>query len=139
MVEIRDGTIRDVLKKLRRISCEIEEINTRLDSFDRIGETLDGFKVKVDRHKAEMVELRRQIESRSVPSLPLNQQAGNDRFPIPIYSGERSTLPRLLKPFYIWALLSQSEDTLNHICPIIMTGDNSRRELERECGSQIMT
>ena len=67
-----------------------------------------------------------------------NQQAGTDRFPIPMYSGERNSLSRFLKHFYTWALSSQSEDALNHGSPIIMTGDKSRRELEIEYGRQIV-
>ena len=35
MAEIRDGTIKEVLEKLRLLSDEIEEINRRLDSLDR--------------------------------------------------------------------------------------------------------
>ena len=71
--------------------------------------------------------------------MPLqNQQAGTDRFPIPMYSGERNSLSRFLKHFYTWVLSSQSEDALNHSRPIIMTGDSSRRELEREYGKQIV-
>ena len=128
--EIRDGTVRDVLEKLRHVSYD--------DSLTRPGETFDGLKVKVYRQEAEMVELRRQVELGSAPSPPLNEQAENDRFTIPIYSGERSTLPRFLKNFYTWALSSQSKNALNHIRPIIMTGDNSRRELEREYGRHIV-
>ena len=114
MAEIRDDTIKEVLKKLRRLSCEIEDINIRFDLFDRTGEILDELKVQVYRQEAEMVELKRQVVLGSAPSAPLNQQAGNDRFPIPIYSGERSTLSWFLKIFYAWALSSQSGDALNH-------------------------
>ena len=138
MAEIRDGTIKEVLKKLRRLSYEIEDFNRKLDSLDRTGGTLDDFRVKVDHYKAEMINLRRQVELGSAPLPPLNQLAGNDRFPIPIYFGERSTLSRFLKLFYTWALSSQSEDTLNHSRPVIMTEDNSRREFEREYGRQIV-
>ena len=69
---------------------------------------------------------------------PQNQQAGTNRFPIPMYSGERRSLSRFLKLFYAWGLSSQSEDALNHSRIFIMTGDNSRRELEREYGRQIV-
>ena len=55
-----------------------------------------------------------------------------------MYSGECNSLSRSLKHFYTWALSSQSEDALNHSRPIIMTGDSSRRELEREYGRQIV-
>ena len=55
-----------------------------------------------------------------------------------MYSGERNSLSRVLKHFYTWALSSQSEDALNHGRPIIMTGDKSRRELEREYGKHIV-
>ena len=43
--EIRDGTIRDVLKELRRLSYEIEAINRRLDEPACTGETLDDLKI----------------------------------------------------------------------------------------------
>ena len=109
MAKITEGPIRDVLEKLRRLSYKIEEINRRFDTFACTGETLGDLKVKLYRHEAEIVELRRQVELNSAPSPPLNQQAGNDRFPIPIYSGERSTLQNFLKLFYAWALSFQSE------------------------------
>ena len=72
------------------------------------------------------------------PLPPQNQQAGTDRFPIPMYSGKRNSLSRFLKHFYTWVLSSQSEDALIHSRPIIMTGDSSRRELERKYGRQIV-
>ena len=125
MAEVRDGTTKEVLEKLRHLTYEIEDINRRFDSLDRTGGTLDDFRVKVDRCGAELVNLRRQVELGSASSPPLNHLAGNDRFPIPIYSGERSTLSRFLKLFFTWALSSQSEDALNHNRPIIMTGDNT--------------
>ena len=62
MAEIRDVTIKEVLEKLRLLSCEIEEINTRFDTVDRTGDTLDGFRVKVDCYENEMADLRRQVE-----------------------------------------------------------------------------
>ena len=34
MAEIRDGTIKEVLEKLRLLSYEIEEINRRFDTVD---------------------------------------------------------------------------------------------------------
>ena len=55
-----------------------------------------------------------------------------------MYSGERNSLSRFLKHFYTWALSSRSEDTMSHSCPVIMTGDKSRRELEIEYGTQIV-
>ena len=76
MAKIRDGTIKEALEKLRRLSYEIEDINRRFDSRDRTGGTLDDFRVKVDRYEAEMVNLRRQVELGSAPSPPLTQQAG---------------------------------------------------------------
>ena len=85
-----------------------------------------------------MINLRTQIERCSAPLPSQNQQVGTDRFPIPMYSGGRSSLSRFLKFFYTWALLSQSEDALNHSRPIIMTGDNSRKELKRGYGRQIL-
>ena len=85
-----------------------------------------------------MANLRRQVERGLAPLPSQNQQAGTDRFPIPMYSGERNSLSRFLKHFYIWALSSQSEGALSHSCPVIMTGDKSRRELEREYGRHIV-
>ena len=46
MREIRDGTIKEVMEKLRLLSNEIEEIITRFDSLDRTGNTLDDFRVR---------------------------------------------------------------------------------------------
>ena len=88
--------------------------------------------------KMRCADLRRQVERGSAPSPPQNQQAGTDRFPIPMYSRERNSLSRFLKHFYTWALSSQSENAVNHSRPVIMTGDTSRRELEREYGRQIV-
>ena len=138
MAEIRDGTIKEVLEKLRLLSDEIEGINGRFDTVDRTGDTLDDLRVRVDCHENEMADLRRQVERGSAPLPPQNQQAGTDRFPILMYSGERNSLSRFLKHFYTWALSSQSEDALNHSRPIIMTGNSSRIELEREYGRQIV-
>ena len=99
VADITGGAIRDMLRKSRRLRYKIEEFNRRFDTLACTSETLGDLKVKVYRHEAERVELRRQVELSSAPSPPLNQQAGNDRFPIPIYSGERSTLPNFLKAF----------------------------------------
>ena len=92
--------IRDMLEELRRLGYEMENINGRIDSLARQGETLDDLPVKVYRHKAEIIELRKQDEKGSAPSSPLIQLAGKDRFPIPIYSEESSTLSKFLKLFY---------------------------------------
>ena len=59
MAEIRDGTIKEVLEKLRLLSYEIEEINRRFDTVDRTGDTLDDFRVRVDCYENEMADLRR--------------------------------------------------------------------------------
>ena len=85
-----------------------------------------------------MADLRRQVERGSAPLPSQNQQAGTDRFSIPMYSGERNSLSRFLKHFYTWVLSSQSEDALSHSCPVIMTWDKSRIELEREYGRHIV-
>ena len=55
-----------------------------------------------------------------------------------MYSGERSSLSRFLKPFHTWALSSRSEDALSNSRPVILTGDKTRRELEIEYGRQIV-
>ena len=136
MAEIRDVTIKEVLEKLRRLSYEIEEINRRFDSIDRTGGTLVDFRVKVDHYETEMINSRRQVELGSAPSRPLNQQAGNDRFPVPMYSGEHTTLSRFLKLFYTWALSHKSEDALDYCRPVIMTTKKSRSELEVEYGGR---
>ena len=138
MAEMRDGTIKEVLEKLRLQSDEFEEINRRFDTVDRTGNTLDDFRARVDYYENEMADLRRQVGRGSAPLPSQNQQAGTDRLPIPMYSGERNSLSRFLKHFYTWALSSQSKDALNHSRPIITTGDSSRIELEREYGRQIV-
>ena len=136
MAEIRDGTMKDVLVKLQLLSDEIEEINRRLGTVDRRGNTLDDLRVKVNCYENDMADLRRQVERGSTPLPSQNQQAGT--FPIPMYSGERSSLSRFLKQFPTWALPSRSEDALSNSRPVILTGDESRRELEIEYGRQIV-
>ena len=126
MAEIRDGTMKDVLVKLRLLSDEIEEINRRFGTVDRTG----------NRYKSDLADLRRQVERGSTPLPPPNQQAGT--FPIPMYSGERSSLSRFLKQFHTWALSSRSEDAFSYSRPVILTGDKSRRELEIEYGRQVV-
>ena len=86
MAEIRDGTIKEVLEKLRGLSDDIEEINIRFDIVDRTGDTLDDLRVRVYHHENEMTNLKRQVQRGSAPLPPQNQQAGTGRFPIPMYS-----------------------------------------------------
>ncbi|CAN0263617.1 unnamed protein product, partial [Ascophyllum nodosum] len=132
MAEIRDGTMKDVLVKLQLLSDEIEEINRRFGTVDRTGNALDDLRVRVNCYENDMADLRRQVKRGSTPLPPPNQQAGT--FPIPMYSGERSSLSRFLKQFHKWALSSRSEDALSNSRPVILTGDKSRRELEIEHG-----
>ena len=134
MAEIRDSTIKEVLEKLMVLSDEIEEINRRFDTVNRTGNTLDDLRVRVDYYANEIADLRRQVERGSAAMPPQNQQAGTGRFPIPMYSGERNSLPRFLKLFYMWALSHTAEDALSYSRSVIMTSKKSRSELEREYG-----
>ena len=134
VAEIRDGTVKKVLEKLRGLSDDIEEIDRRFDTVDRTGDTLEDLRVRVYHQENEMTNLKRQVERGSVPLPPQNQQAGSDRFPIPMYSGECNSLSRFLKLFYTWALSHKSEDTLSYSRPVVMTSKKSRSELEREYG-----
>ena len=136
MAEIRDGTMKDVLVKLRLLSDEIAEINRRFGTVDRTGNTLDDLRVRVNCYENDMEDLRRQVERGSTPLLSQNQQAGT--FPIPMYSGERSSLSRFLKQLHTWALSSRSKDALSNSRPVILTGDKSLRELEIEYGTQVV-
>ena len=134
MAKIGDGTIKEVLEKLRRLSYEIKEINRRFDTVDHTGNTLDDLRVRVDYYSNEMADLRRQVERGSASMPPQNQQAGTDKFPIPMYSGERNSLPRFLKLFYSWALSHRPEDTLSYSRPVVMTSKKPRSELGGEYG-----
>ena len=123
MADIRDSTMKDVLVKLQLLNDEIEEINRRFGTVDRTGSTLDDLRVKVNCYENDMADLRRQVERGSKTPLPSqNQQAGT--FPIPMYSGERSSLSRFLKQFHTWALSSRSEDALSNSRPVILTETN---------------
>ena len=84
MAEIRDGTMKD----FQLLKYEIEEINRRFGAVDRIG----------SRYESDLADLRRQVERNSTPLPTPNQQAGT--FPIPTYSGERSSLSRFLNQFH---------------------------------------
>ena len=95
---MRDGTIKDVLEKLRLLSFEIEETNRRFGTVDHTGNTFDDLRARVDYYLNERADLRRKVERGSASMPPQNQQAGT--FPIPMYSGERNSLPRFLKLFY---------------------------------------
>ena len=88
MAEIRNDTVKEVFEELRRLSYGIEEIIKRFDTGDRTGDTLEELRVRVyHHHENKMTNLKRQVERGPAP-LPLqNQQAGADRFPIPMYSG----------------------------------------------------
>ena len=79
-----------------------------------------------------MTNLKRQVERGSAPLPPQNQQAGTDRFPIPVYSKERSSLPRFLRRFYTWTLSHKPEDALSYRRPVLMTPKTPRSELEIE-------
>ena len=110
IAEIRDGTIEEVLEKLRLLSYEIEEINRRFDTVDRTGNTLDDLTVRVDYYANEMTNLRRQVERGLAAMPPQNQQVETDIFPIPMYSRKRNSPSRFLKLFYTWAISRKSED-----------------------------
>ena len=99
VAEVRDGTVKEVLEKLRLLKDEIEEINKRFDTVDRTGYTLEDLRIRVYHHKNEMTNLKRPVERGSAPLPPPNQQAGTHRFPILMYSGERNSLSRFLKHF----------------------------------------
>ena len=87
VAESRDGTVKEMLEKLRGLSDGIEEINKR---------------IRVDNHENEITYFRRQVERGSAPLPPQNQQVGTDRFPILMYYGERNSLSRFLKKLYTW-------------------------------------
>ena len=108
-----------MLEKLRLLSYEMEQINRRFDTVDCTGNTLDDSRVRVDCYEKEMADLGRQVERGSAAMPPQNQQAGTDRFPIPMYSGERNSLSRFLKLFYTWALSHKSEGALSYSRPVI--------------------
>ena len=89
------------------------------------------FRVKVYRHEVEMVELRRKVELGSAPSPILNQPAGNDRFPILIYSGKCSTLHGFLKLSTHELYRPNPNGHQTTAAALQYTGNNSRRELNR--------
>ena len=72
MAEIRDGTMKDVLVKLRLLSDEIEEINRRSGTVDLAGNSLDDLRVKVNCCENDMADLRRQVERGSTRLPPQN-------------------------------------------------------------------
>ena len=72
MAEIRDGTMKDVLVKLRLLSDEIEKINRRFGTVDRTG----------NRYERDLADLRRQVERGSTSLPPQNQQAGTFQIPM---------------------------------------------------------
>ena len=122
VAEIRDDTVK-------------KEINKRFDTVDRTGDTLEELRARVyHHHENKMTNLKRLVERGSAPLPPQNQQAGTDRFPIPMYSGERSSLSMFLKLLYTSALSHKAEHALSYSRPVIMTSKKSGSELEIEYG-----
>ena len=77
MAEIRDGTMKDVLVKLRLLSDEIAEVNRRFGTVDRTGSTLDDLRVKVNCYENDMPDLRRQGRAR-LDTFTLTKPAGGN-------------------------------------------------------------
>ena len=72
VAEIRDGTVKKVLEKLRGLSDDIEEINQRFDTVDRTGDTLEDLRVRVYHQANKMTNLKRKVERGSAPLPPQN-------------------------------------------------------------------
>ena len=70
MAEIRNGTVKEVLEKLRRLSYDTEEINKWFDTVDRTGDTLEDLRVRVYYHENDMTNLKRQVERGLAPLPP---------------------------------------------------------------------
>ena len=70
MAEIRNGTVKEVLEKLRRLSYDTEEINKWFDTVDRTGDTLEDVRVRVYYHENDMTNLKRQVERGLAPLPP---------------------------------------------------------------------
>ena len=75
--EIRDGTTKEVLEKLRLLSDEIEEIIRKFGTVDRKGNTLDDLRVKVDCYETDMADLIIQVERGSTPLTSQKPAGGN--------------------------------------------------------------
>ena len=70
MAEIRNGTVKEVLEKLRRLSYDTEEINKWFDTVDRTGDTLEDLRVRVYYNENDMTNLKRQVERGLAPLPP---------------------------------------------------------------------
>ena len=56
MAEMRDGTMKNVLGKLRLLSDEIEEINRRFGTVDRTGNILDDLRARIKCYENDMAD-----------------------------------------------------------------------------------
>ena len=63
MAKIKDGTIKEVLEKLRLLGYEIEELNRRFGSVDRTGDTLDDLRVRANCYENETADLRTRLDT----------------------------------------------------------------------------
>ena len=70
VAEIRDGTVKEVLEKLRGLSADIGEINKRFDTVGRTGDTLEDLRIRVYYHENEIKKLKRQVKRGSAPLPP---------------------------------------------------------------------
>ena len=126
---IAESVPHNMQEELERLRARTMEL-TRGLSFAKEGQVnLSDFlqlRGTVGRLQAETTNLRARIEISPTLSLGLE----GSRAPVPVYSGDRSTLSNFLKIFQTWTSSYEAGNALITADPVRVVGDE-RSELER--------
>lgn len=90
---------------------------------------LNELRTIVEQHVRQFASLIRQTDHVRTPSL---QQVEQERYPIPVYCGDRKTQTRLLSLFFFWARWYQCEEAVRYHTPTPITTKRSRTEMNDE-------
>ena len=103
----------EIAERTRRIVV-VKEDSVRMSDFLEV-------RSMVGRHETEIAGLRQARLDTSSPTLSRGP-AESSRLPVPMYSGDRSTLPNLLKFFRTWILAYDAENSIGTDEPVCVAG-----------------
>ena len=109
------GRLRAKMMELARGFSTMNEYLVYISDFLRVRST-------IDQHKAEIARLRQaRLHTTLSPTLSRGSAEGS-RAPVPVYSGDRSTLSNFLKLFQTWTMAHDAGNTLANSEPIRAVG-----------------
>ena len=134
-----EAKVPGVREELKRHRAEIAEL-TRTIGATKEGsvEMSDFLEVRsmIGRHETEIAGLRQaRLDTWSPPLSRGPAESINSRLPVPICSGDRTTLPNFLKLFRTWTLAHHAENAIVTSEPIHVVGKD-RVELDSTHGRE---